>query len=49
MWHLFEGLWYSLLIILKICWLPALIIIVVALLARLYGTIKRAAKNKDKK
>ena len=42
---LFEGLWYSLLIIFKVCWLPVLVILVVYLIARLAGAAKRAKKK----
>ena len=50
MFALLEGLWYALLILLKVCFWPAIILVGIALIARLYGKTKKAIKDsKDEK
>lgn len=43
--YLFEGLWYALLLIIKVCWIPVLIAVAIAIIARIIGKISRESKK----
>lgn len=46
--YLLEAIWCMIVILVRLCWLPALIFGAIAIIARLAGKAKRAAKE-DKK